>query len=288
MRRRAAAQLGVRRLVPVVRAYGSERYVVGAKTTHGSSKLFQIAFGSDASLYVAFPYISAVPGQFGRVHLKPGEGSGAKTTIQTGPDFMATEHHVKYSHHPSGRAHFSLSGKVRPIIYRDAVPLHAHEGHLFTVMLQGLSKYSAATPKDRGTTKRGVVMFGFQDAPTEALKYLGMLYSERTLARRIHMPGKSPWLKVIKPDGTLSIGIVLATPIVGRSQRMFLLLSAERIPIVSKNNEAFLSMLGGFDPPEIALNPDNPTSFLTFFYPSSTSYEDLQNKLGTADIPPRA
>lgn len=268
--------------MPSIRAYTAERYVIGARTNNGTYKLFQISFGSDSSIYVTFPYFLSAAGQFGKVNLDLGSGYGE--SVRIGDDFLASAHQVKYSHHPTGQAHFSLSGKVKSTIQKVSVPLHKNDGHVFTVMLQGVPHFQEATSQDKGTKKRGVVTFSLEDRPTDAIKFLGRLHPQRSLARMVQQREPTPWMKVISPDGSIRPGLLLWTPITKDGERYFLMLTAERIPQICAQQEVFLSLIGGLDSPEIALDRKKSTSFLMFIYPSAASYEDLRSFLGTADI----
>lgn len=270
-----------------VRAYGAERYVIACKSPGGSSKIFQIAFAkSDSSLFVTFPYLRDEPGRVGLVHLPVGKTYPTDLTV--GHDFPVTSHAVKYSHHPSGRAHFSLSGKVRASIGKDAVPLSGAEGHIFTIQAQGMHRFDPLLASDVGNRKRGVIPFGFaQDLPA-ATKFTAFLYSEAECRRRFVQAGnESPWFLAKVPDGTSRLGILLATPFSHEGQRHFLMLTVEERSAFCAEQEVWLSLMGGFDPPDRATDHDQPTSFLMCIYPASDTFEALVRQVGTIDYPPR-
>jgi hypothetical protein len=92
-------------------AYKADRYVIAVRTTSGSRKLFQIVCALDGSLYVTFPYYKSGGGQMGEVTLDADRKYPGSLTV--GDDFSVSTHYVKYSHHPSGYAQFSLTGKVQ-------------------------------------------------------------------------------------------------------------------------------------------------------------------------------
>jgi len=195
-----------------VHVYAASRYVVGVKTPSSSRKLFQVVFGKDGSLFVAFPYYRSGSGRLGLVHLDP--TISYPTSLTVGDNFAATAHYVKYSHHPTGRAHFSQTGKVMPTVGKQASPLYDAKGHVFTVMLQGVDCFDAVSPRDKGDRKRGVVVFPFENAPVVGIKFLGMVYPERIVAQMVRHRDPTPWMKVVAPDGSVRPGLLLNTPLI--------------------------------------------------------------------------
>lgn len=161
-------------------AYSAKHYVVACEGRGVCAKLFQIGFTkSDASLFVTFPYYSGGHGSLGQVVLSPEMKYPGDLIV--GESFSVTSHNVKYSHHPSGRAHFSLTGKVNTSVGKDAVPLNCTDGHIFTVMLQGVDQFSPLSAADRLKPGRGVIPFGLDVSPPKALKFVAHLYSRSEL-----------------------------------------------------------------------------------------------------------
>ena len=265
-----------------VHVYSAERYVIGIRTPSSSRKLFQVVFARDGSLFVTFPYYRTGSGRLGIVHLDP--TLTYPTSITVGDNFPATANYVKYSHHPTGRAHFSLSGKISSRVGKQASPLADANGHVFTVMLQGVEYFDAVSSKDKGDKKRGVALFPFESTSVEAVKFLGMLYPERMITRMVRHQAPSPWMNVIAPDRSMRPGLLLNTPLVKDGQRYFLMLSAERIKTICAQQDVFINLMGGFDMPEIALNRSKPTSYLMFIYPSHSDFGELVRQFGTVDL----
>jgi hypothetical protein len=256
--------------------------MIGIRTPSSSRKLFQIVFSKDGSLFVTFPYYRSGFGRLGLVTLSPNLNYPRDITI--GRNFPATSHYVKYSHHPSGRAHFSLSGKISSKVGKQASPLADAHGHVFTVMLQGIGSFDAISTQDKGNEKRGVVVFPFENRPVEAVKFLGMLYPEHIVARMTRHQDPSPWMKVLAPDGSVRPGLLLNTPLVKGSQRYYLLLAAERIETICTQQETFITLMGGFDAPDVAFDHTKPTSFLMFIYPSHSDFGESVRQFGTVDL----
>lgn len=267
-------------------SYSAERYVIGCRSPSRSSKLFQIAFAkSDASLFVAFPYMPAMAGRVGHVTLPP--NMQFPSGIDVGSEFPVTAHSVKYSHHPTGEAHFSLSGKVRTQIRKSAVPLHGAGGHLFTVMAQGLHRFERMTEKDVGTAKRGVVTFDFTHVNLVAIKFVAHLYSLGECSWRFPRGTSSPWVAALLPDGRRLASIVLATPYRHNGEPYFLALTAEDHPLICATEEVWLSLTGGFDSPAVALDHGKGTSFLMCFYASSGNVRSIAEQFGSIDLTPQ-
>jgi hypothetical protein len=265
-----------------VKVYSAAKYVVALRTSAASHKLFQIVFAKDGSLFVTFPYFRSGYGQLGMVHLDP--TVTYPTSLTVGENFAATTHYVKYSHHPEGRAHFSLTKKIKSSVGKQASPLFDAEGHVFTVMIQGVDRFDELAARDKGTKKRAVIVFPFDREPVPAIKLLGMLYSESTVAKHVRQDQPTPWMNVITPDGSVLPGMLLHTPLTRNGQRYFLLLSGEPIPTICSQNEVFITLVGGFDPPEVAFDNSKPTSFLMFIYPNYANFEELIRGAGTVDL----
>lgn len=190
------------------------------------------------------------------------------SSLTVGDDFSVSTHYVKYSHHPSGMAQFSLTGKVKSVVRRTSVPLSEVEGHLFTLKVQGLNQFDLVKPEERlRNHKRGLVEFGFDCDESQSLDFFGYYYSERQLASRAVYGADTPWTRVTTPDGRSLMGIALATNYFHDGERRYLMLAGERVPQICKDQEVFLSFMGGFDPSEVAFDHNRSTGFLMFIYP---------------------
>ena len=191
-------------------------------------------------------------------------------TLRIGRGFPVTSHLVKFSHHPSGRAHFSLTGKVASTVSRQACPLSEVRGHLFTARAQGITHFQSMNDKDKGSSKRGVIPFGFEETTPHAIKLVAYLWTEDDLNRNTSdTNGDKPWLLLKLADGSSCLGILLATPIKHLGKTCYLVLSIQAIPTIIRDRDFFFNFMGGFDPSHIALDHSQATSWLTSIYPSS-------------------
>lgn len=264
-----------------LKAYGADRIVIAVQNGSMRKKIFQINFKSkDGSVFVSVPYAILGAGRVGVVEYPPGDPD----SLSFGESAPVTSHSVKYSHHPDGEAHFSLDGKVLTRIRRKAVPLTAAEGHLFTLMVQGLDRFEDLDKKDVATPKRGIAPMPIREGPIEALKFVGHLYSATHFAERLLLPQMdSPFIPLIASDGRRLVGVVLATRLRQSNLQYLLIVSVESIDTVAPHSELFVSLMGGFDPLDIAFDHSRPMSFLIMMYPEIRDSEELRNSVGSID-----
>lgn len=265
-----------------INAYSAERYVISYRDDSVNTKIFQIAFSkSDGSIFVTLPYYKHGHGRLGQVTLSPALTYPGKLTV--GSNFPVTSHYVKYTHHPSGRAHFSLSGKVRTEVGKRSVPLKEASGHLFTLMVQGFREFDHVKPTEKGSNKRGIVPFTLHDNNVVGLKFVAYYYDQTKLAQLADFTDESVWMTGKSKDDSTVVGIVLATPFVHGEKNFSLVIMLQKIGRISKDQEVFLSLLGGFDPPAIALDHSVETSFLMCIYPTFKNFQEQVDRFGTID-----
>lgn len=259
------------------------RYVIVVDTPVGDRKLIQIlCTAKDGGIYVAFPYAQLGPGTLGIARIEP--GPELPRTVEVGHDFPATVHTIKYSHHPSGQAHFSLDGKVNTVVKRNAVPLDAVNGHLFTVKLQGFSHFKATAKNERASQERAVATLSLTNSALPAVKLVGWLYSEDRipLGSLTELSGQRGYA-VRNREGTLLHGVLLLTSLRAKGKRWFLLVTAESVPSINTQGEAFMDFMGGFDHEDVALDHSLSLECLMFFYPYRGDLGEAVARNGTID-----
>ena len=265
-----------------LRVLCNDRYVIGIDCGEVVRKLFQIIPARDGSLYVSFPYS---PFDLGRVGILTVTRGSQEEGVVFGDDAPVTAERVKYSHHPSGSVHFSQSGRIRTDIRKLGVPFGKISGHIFTVTVQGIDRYKSV-PKD-ARNKRGSNIIAFSRPPERvgAYKFVAHIYSERELARRLVGSGTGFWIKCVIPSGKLLCGITLATKFQSEDGRKFLFLLLEPVDKVCAQSDELLIFLGGFDPPEISLDPSKDMQALMMLYPERDCTDELIRRVGTIDVP---
>lgn len=263
-------------------AYGAEQYTIAVRGYGMHKAVFQIhCRAKDGSIFVAFPYAEMGAGRVGICHIPIGNPS----TLSFGASAPVTTHAVKYVHHASGQAHFSQDGKVFTRIKRQSVSLQAADGHLFTVQLQGLDRFKDVRPN--APVKKGVcvVTLPLQESSLEGLKFVVQLYPAISLARHLKLAASIPHLLVHLGDGRRLPGVILATKVFRGGVPHLLMVSVEHVPLVRRDQHVALTLMGGFDPPEQALDHSKPTSWLMMLYPQTGDLNDLARSFGTIDLP---
>lgn len=240
-------------------------------------KAFQVIFREDGSLFINFPYFRHRIGLLSAASLSPnGERKSDVNLEQAG---KVTSNLVKYSHHPDGRAHFSQDGKILTAVKRQSTPLDKHNGHIFSLLIQGLSALKKADPiKDALTsTKRAIIEFAIE--PPEAIKIVGRWFDVTKL--RCSNPGANigPVVPTLDPDGASTSAIFVASPYL--DARHVLAISCVPIPILEPAQEVFV-FYGGFDPPELMTDATKEAGFLAFLYPVSEA-ERIKERVGSVD-----
>lgn len=262
-------------------ALKADRYVITIRTATYVSKLFQIQFGKDGSMYVAMPYLENARGRVGEVKILANTN-----TAELGANAPLTSHGVKYAHHPGGEAHFSLTGKVRTDIRKQSVKLHEVNGHLFSISFHGMSRFEPQPPDEISTSKRAIVEFEVTDDEPESIVFMAHYYSRSVLAKRFLILLGNPWLAVGAQDAVYP-GVVLATPYWHNGEDHFLQLtllhsSDRKLPQV----DAGTLFMGGFD---IAAHQQDRTrdrSLLMCIYPETGNLQEILDACGTIDLAP--
>jgi hypothetical protein len=246
--------------------------------------VFQCQFAKrDGSIFINFPYFQHKQGVVSLVGWPSGQAS---TTVSLEPGGRVSSHLVKYSHHPSGRAHFSQDGRVRTIIKKEAVPLSDLEGHLFTLHVHGFEAFetlSDAELNESPSAKRTGLRFTFGDESPHSVKFVGMLYRDTSLERRAVGGVVHPSMQFAGPDGKVRTGLVCSTALGLPGQERCLLLYCEPLPRLDQSRESSMLFIGGFDAAAVMNDVDTPVTFLAFSYPAE-SVEDLRQRIGSIDL----
>jgi hypothetical protein len=265
----------------------SEIVVVGVASGNDRRNLIQIGFiKSDGSLFITFPYFVHSHGLLSVVTIPEGQLTGPVYLDKEG---RCTSHRVKYSHHITGDARFSLTCKIRKgEIRRKSVPLRNAAGHLFTVVAQGITEFAAANrPKDRAnllTPKRTNLTFEVGEPMPEAIRIVGRLYDARKIPLVGEPPDRlGPTLPLrIGDDDKITSGFMIGNPHDSEDQ-MLLVVTCHLMTRVNFELQSVMLFMGGFDPPEQATDTCTATSFLAFTYPAN-NFDELQKLLGTVDL----
>ena len=159
----------------IVKAFTSKKIVLTIQVGAVRYKAFQIVFPLDGSLFVTFPYFRHRTGILAAATIPANGQISSQVDLRVGGKIAS--HDVKYSHHSDGRAHFSQDGKVFTVVKRQSIALEKYQGHIFSVLIQGVEGFDQADDaKDTGyTPKRTSLTFGFA-TPPDAVKFVGRWY----------------------------------------------------------------------------------------------------------------
>jgi hypothetical protein len=264
-----------------VTAIRSDLVVCVVKVGDLRAKAFQVFFGKDDSVFVSFPYFRHRTGVLSSCTLPANGAAKAEISLEHGG--KVTSHLVKYSHHPDGRAHFSQTGKIVTAIKRQSIPLDTQHGHIFSLIIQGLTGLdSASAAKDRGTSPKRSVL-DFEADPSEAIRFVARCYDVNKL--RFSNPTKTigPIVPIEDPDGVQRQCCLIASP--HSNAKHVLALTCHTTPKLAAQPELFV-FYGGFDPPERMRDSTKEAGFLAFIYPVSAA-DQLRERIGTVDYTPR-
>lgn len=262
----------------------SERFIVSVERRGRCHKVFQCQFlKRDGSVFISFPYFRHTSGLVSAVDWPAGQPS---TAVSLEPGGKVASHLVKYSHHPSGRAHFSQDGRVRTVIKKQAVPLSEVEGHLFTLHVQGLEAFDVLDRLERNqppSAKRTGLRFELKDDDPDGVKFVGRLHRDTWLEERAIGHNVHPIMRIIDADGHEKPAFVCSTPMGREGQQLCLVISCEPQPISAPNLESSMLFVAGFDSAAKMNDSNQPVSFLATFYPAD-NVEDLRERLGSIDL----
>ena len=142
-----------------VDAIRAERIVCTVRTGQLRVKAFQVVFHEDGSFFISFPYFRHRTGLLS-ISTIPANGS-RESQVNLEEGGKVTSHLVKYSHHVDGRAHFSQDGKIFTAIKRQSIALDKQHGHIFSLLIQGLTALNPAGDELQ-STKRAAIEFAME------------------------------------------------------------------------------------------------------------------------------
>ena len=195
-----------------VKAFLSEHIVVTVHADGHRHKIFQLLFGKDGSMYVTFPYFQHSKGILAEVTVDGPPGTTAQVDLaRTG---KVASHLVKYSHHPDGEAHFSQHGKILTVIRRRSVPLIEQDGHIFTVLIQGLRAFDSVgnTTEHKVSSKRTTLTFAVKDKFPRAIRFIGRWYWTEDLPIEPRPPVIGPQIQAVESDGITHNALMVGNP----------------------------------------------------------------------------
>lgn len=271
-----------------IECFRSDSVVLRTKKGSDARKIFSISFSkADRSLFVSLPYFTTTKGLLSIATLPAGQVGGP---VDLKPGGKVSSHHVKYTHHVNGEAHFSQDRKILTRIRKQSVPLRSNRGHIFTILVQGLDHFQAgdkARDSAAPTKKRTNLTVDLGNSSPEAMKFVGHLFDARFVGPMLkgEYPDRiGPILSYRIGEGEVMTGFCIGNPH-DLSDQTLLLIRFQAVPRLDRNREAAMMFVGGFDPPEQTVDPTRTTSMLVLNYPAE-NFDDLRNQLGSVDYVP--
>jgi hypothetical protein len=261
----------------------SEKFIVVTRAGRYRSKILQIIFWKDGSIFIDFPFFAHTDGLVSlmtwNANIKP------PTNLSMLSGGKVTSHLVKFSHHPDGNAHFSQTGKVLTKVRKLCPPIDKVE-HLFTAQIQGLASYDQFDPpkeKISNPKERTFIEAVFKGKSPEAIKIFGMLYTRKNLRGRSSGYLVGPVMDSVDPTGKISRTCICSSPVGTVNEDLTLLIMCESIPKVDKLNKAALTFIGGFDERKVTDDITKETTFLAMSYPQD-NIDELAKQIGSIDF----
>jgi hypothetical protein len=190
-----------------VDAICAERVVCTVRAGRLRVKVFQIIFHKDGSFFMSFPYSRHRTGLLSISSIPANGLRESQVNLELGG--KVSSHLVKYSHHVDGRAHFSQDGKIRTTIKRQSIALDKQDGHIFSLLVQGLSAFDPAND-ELLSMKRAAIEFAME--PPEAVKFLGRWFDVNSMQFSDPTPTIGPVVPGLDPDGNQQDQIFTASP----------------------------------------------------------------------------
>ncbi len=242
-----------------------ERHVLAVGSGEGVSKVFQVQFRSDGSIYVHFPYHPNVAGIAARCDAYPG-----RTQFNLAESGAVTSHKVKFSHHDDGNFHFSQDGRVQTVIRGKSRALDADLGHIFSVDVQGFASFRPLPEDEYRGGEGGKHLFDFQQGRFPPAVHFSARWKVVPAGQELEsLRNPIP----VRHAGQIRTLIGLAPPREYPHPQHVLLVDLVPIEQLNPHADFLLLFTGGFG--EELGNPAARSSFLALLYPAA-SVEDVR------------
>ncbi|MDP2996018.1 MAG: hypothetical protein Q8N47_00935 [Bryobacterales bacterium] len=265
-------------------AHRQERTTVSVRTSTEHCKVLKIGWSKrDGSLFVHLPYFKHRHGLLARPVLKAGGGPQQVSLERTG---KTVSHRVKFTYHADGEVHFSQDGKILTVIRKRSTPIREASGHVFTLMCHGLSDFEPV--RSAGKPASGFLLaLSLPGSIPEAVKIVGSFFVRAQLRQAVPELTPSshgPAVRLLWPNGEIHQVHLLENPHVV-SPTSVLALYCEPLAAFSPDSDSTMVFYGGFDPANVALDPEEETVMLALIYPAA-GFEFLQARVGSIDYSP--
>jgi len=243
-------------------------------------QLCQVGYGADGSIRVAWPYVAVKEGIVSEV-MMPGDGQPHRIKLQERGRF--TSQLVKFSHHVSGRAHFSLTGKVQSDVGRQSFRLDGPIGRVFELTI---TFPEAFKPLPRLKRDRLYVNFTGKVPFPDALQIRGEWRRKSETVTSAHSRAGSvgpATMRLHKPTGEVAPVAFLSPPLECAVKDHMLLITCHPVELPGGADKPGIIFMGAFDQHEGPAPSVTTARFLTAMFPTSST-EEVRSAVGTIDL----
>lgn len=254
--------------------------VIGPLAHH---EAFLVTFSKKDGSIVVIPRLAGQEeGLVSRLRRPSSPGSSTVSYSERG---RVTRHQVKYSHHLSGRAHFSLTGHTTNEVGKTSSRLDADDVRLFQF---DAFWFSGLALLDNPKQARPYLPFAFSSGTPNGITIIGHWVRKAWVTGRLNDPNgvTGPSTEVMnRKTGAKSTVFFLGPPPGYPLDDRVLMLEAAAATVPSGIEEGTVIMFGGL---EDTANPDPDTEpgfsdHLMLMYPAMAT-EELLSRIGSIDI----
>lgn len=265
-----------------VTCYQSKKFIFAVEDLIGNRhKVLQVLFGKkDGTVYATFPYFKYKQGLITRVRLPTSHPKGDISLEENG---KVTSKIVKFAHHPSGEAHFSLSGQVRTEIKKLDMPLHRAEGHLFSFYFRELTQFDLVTDNDmnKQNLNQTVLTFKLGESDLSGYRIVAWWQKASTLLHKAITSHHGPTVTFRTNNNVITEGFLTNQPQGWPLEDYVLLVTCQEALQDDTSRNPLQIFIAGFHSPFEPFGQS--TSLLSALYPAN-DYELLLKKLGSIDL----
>jgi hypothetical protein len=270
--------------------FRSKQIVITAEVGGLRAKILSIFWEKDLGYYVHLGYFNPPHAVVGRsvISTPPGEPK----TINLRENGEVSTRRLKFSHHASGQAHFSLHGR-NPLVEARAPALAVNHsappdkrmGYVFSAMFRGLKSFEPVKPVSPSDTvplpkNRRQLNFRYDGTEATPRKLLGWWFPIKALSITDYGDGL-PWEpKPVHfwPDGkTVVTGFLIAPPEDWPWSEHGLVISDDTPSAPTSPLDTYLVFQGGFTTEQDARGNDAGDSFIVAIFSDQADCNELQN-----------
>jgi hypothetical protein len=267
-----------------VRLYRAPRAVIVVGSLAARFQILDVIFSKDGSLMVLFPHLDLAPGIVSRATIP----AAPPFTVHLEPQGRVTGHVVKYSHHQSGKAHFSLTAKTTSEVGRMSIPLSAENVLIFRAHVYFPNGFAEWKPDKQATDRVYLPTIFNPNLPTAITIQASWRRKQFLVDRLDRKDGElGPIARVFdKAENRLSQLFLLGQPAGSPYPDHILAIEVVETMPLAEVGSSSLIFIGGLDAPAAGAKPGDPSKEgLIAWYPLNNAVEKAA-RIGTIDTQP--